>query len=79
MGRAGNALAVVRELFGLYTGGRQRLVDIQAQLFGVAQVLEQGRNRGVAEIVHRLLIRNGSIGDSACPDPTVTPGGGWLV
>ncbi|MNT97300.1 hypothetical protein D3C72_2395920 [compost metagenome] len=79
VGRAGKALAVVRKLVGRHARRRQRLIDIQAQLFGVAQVLEQGRNRGIAEIVHRLVIRNGSIGDSAWPDATVTPGGGWLV
>lgn len=55
MGFPRNAFAVVGQIRRVYPGGGQRLVDIQAQVLGVAQVFEQVGNRGVAEVVHGLL------------------------
>ena len=53
---AGNPLAVVGQILRLNAGGRQRTVDIQTELFGLAQVLEQGGNRGVAEVFHGFFL-----------------------
>ena len=77
---AGNPPAVVGEVLGLQAGGAQGGVAVQAQVVGMAQVLQQGGNGGIAERVHGFfLFWVVLIGDSRCPDQTVTLRGGWLV
>lgn len=46
VGFARQALAIVVELVGLEAGGGQGRGDVQAEPFGMAQVFQQGRNRG---------------------------------
>ena len=80
MGFAGNAFAVVGQIFESHAGGVARSLQIQAEGFGMAQVLEQGGDRGIAEGQHGfLVVLLVMIGDSRWPDPTVTGAGGWLV
>lgn len=60
VGFARQALAIVVELVGLEAGGGQGRGDVQAEPFGVAQVLQQGRNRGGAKGLHgRCSCRGG--------------------
>ena len=37
-------------------GRGQGKVDVQAELFGLAQVFEQGGNRGIAEVFHGFFL-----------------------
>lgn len=53
---AGNPLAIVGQILRLDTGCRERTVDIQTELFGLAQVFEQGGNRGIAEVFHGFFL-----------------------
>ncbi|MNS93099.1 hypothetical protein D3C72_1272550 [compost metagenome] len=78
MGFAGQAIAVVRQVLGADAGSGKRSRLVETQLFGMAQVFQKGGNRGIAERMH-VFSCYVLIGDGHCPDPTVTPLGGWLV
>ena len=52
MGLTRQTQGVVAQLLRLQTRRRQRRFDGHAQVFGVAQVFEQRRNRGEAKRLH---------------------------
>ena len=53
---AGHTLAIVGQVLRANAGSGQGAVDVQAELFGLTQVFEQGGNRGIAEVFHGFFL-----------------------